>query len=309
MNGGSAIPGDSLLYIIKVKNTGTVAATGVVVNDTLPTGLNIKTIYNSGTLSGRIITWPTITTLAVGDSVRDSVKVTIDSSVVNGLARINVARIASNGITQLDSATVTPLNVAVLAEHKAVDRATGVAGDTLSYTFTYGNTGTDTARSVVITDTIPTLTSYVAGSLTGTGATYDTTHGRILITRSTIAPGVTNLSASYKVVVNSSVPIGFYTIRNIGVMTATNGTTKRDTAQSIIAATVIFTTSTKTNTDLNGGSANSGDSIRYTITVRNTGNTAATSVAVYDTLPAHLTPKAGTISNSGTYNGGTRVIS
>ena len=57
-----------------------------------------------------------------------------------------------------------------------------------------------------------------------------------------------------------------------------------------------FTTSTKTATDLNGGSLVAGDTVEFAITVINTGNDASINTIMSDPLPLGLTYVPGTIS-------------
>ena len=65
-----------------------------------------------------------------------------------------------------------------------------------------------------------------------------------------------------------------------------------------------LSTSTKTVTDLNAGDANPGDTLRYTITLRETGGVTAPGVRVTDDIPANVnsftvvTLPAGAVNNS-----------
>ncbi|PFR33676.1 hypothetical protein COK29_34020, partial [Bacillus cereus] len=54
---------------------------------------------------------------------------------------------------------------------KSVNRTVAGVGDTLTYTITVPNTGTGSAENVVLRDSIPNGTTFVAGSVTVGGVT------------------------------------------------------------------------------------------------------------------------------------------
>jgi uncharacterized repeat protein (TIGR01451 family) len=81
-----------------------------------------------------------------------------------------------------------------------------------------------------------------------------------------------------------------------------------------------FTTSTKTGSDINGGSLLAGDKLQYTINVINTGNDASVNTVMSDPLPMGVTYVPGSITLNGTaktdaagddqadYNAATRTV-
>ena len=81
-----------------------------------------------------------------------------------------------------------------------MDKPTPKPGDTLTYTIDYKNDGTGDAAFIIITDNIPTYTSYVTGSMKAGNAssTYATATpvpdnlsggGAVFIISGTLAPG------------------------------------------------------------------------------------------------------------------------
>jgi uncharacterized repeat protein (TIGR01451 family) len=56
---------------------------------------------------------------------------------------------------------------------KAADKTEAKSGDTITYTIVYKNEGNADAKDVIITDPIPTGTTYIENSVTG-GGIYDT---------------------------------------------------------------------------------------------------------------------------------------
>ena len=170
LNGGLHAPHDSLRYSIFVKNTGSVAATGVAVQDSLPSGITVVpgSITGGGTISGTVISFAPFT-LAVNDSVTFQFVATIDTTVADSSTVLNKAVIAANGVTKLVSAGFTAANRPVMTLAKSVDKPTPTVGDTVTYTISYANVGTNRAANVVVTDTIPQHTTYVPNSVTLNG--------------------------------------------------------------------------------------------------------------------------------------------
>jgi uncharacterized repeat protein (TIGR01451 family) len=76
---------------------------------------------------------------------------------------------ANNAASVTTNTVTTNVVLASLAISKAVNRATATSGDVLTYTLTYGNTGSGNATNVVITDAIPVNTTFIPGSASGTG--------------------------------------------------------------------------------------------------------------------------------------------
>ena len=68
--------GQSFSYTLAVANNGPSAAATVVVTDTLPAGVTFVSATAGGTLSGNVVTWPVIASLASGASQGYSVTVT-----------------------------------------------------------------------------------------------------------------------------------------------------------------------------------------------------------------------------------------
>ncbi len=81
----------------------------------------------------------------------------------------------------------TPPNLTLTLQ---ADKTEVQSGDILTYTLTYRNTASGSARNVVITNPLPQGAAYVAGSATG-GGVYDAGSGRITWTIPTLAGNAT----------------------------------------------------------------------------------------------------------------------
>ena len=88
-NGG---PGETLIYTIPVTNTSTADATNIVVTDTLPSWLNFVSADNGGTHSNGIVTWSGLN-INGGQTVNLMITVTINQSTPGGTQITNTAQV------------------------------------------------------------------------------------------------------------------------------------------------------------------------------------------------------------------------
>ena len=156
---------------------------------------------------------------------------------------------------------------------------------------------------ITVTDTLPTGFSYVSGTGTGWSCSaaaqvVTCNHppplamGATLPDLSlTVLPGQAAAPSKTNTAVVSSASLDF--------------NTANDTATDLTNVVLPnLSTSTKTVSDLNAGDANPGDTLRYTITLRETTGVAAPGVRVTDDIPANVsnfsvvTLPAGAVNNS-----------
>src|SRR3712207_548681 len=69
----SVVAGDTALYVITTSNAGPTSAFNVVVRDSLPAGMTFVRASRSATISGAVITWPTLASLAANATRADTV--------------------------------------------------------------------------------------------------------------------------------------------------------------------------------------------------------------------------------------------
>ncbi|HQK23590.1 MAG TPA: hypothetical protein PLM66_11945, partial [Candidatus Latescibacteria bacterium] len=171
LNGGLTLPADTLLYTIVIQNTGGGTATSVVLKDTVSTYLNY--VPNSATptpaATNPALQW-NVGTLAAGASATFTFRGVVKSPIANQTEILNKGWITYNtgamtGLSKLVTATITVTSQPIATCSKTVDKATAAPGDTLVYTVTYGNNGTDAATFLIISDTVPFETDYVPNSV------------------------------------------------------------------------------------------------------------------------------------------------
>ncbi len=165
-----ALPGSSMTYELSCANAGTADASGVVVSDTLPTGVSYLSddsglscpacaVGATGTL-----TWH-VGIISATETLSFSVNGWLTGSVSSGAILTNTASITttSGDSTTSDnkSAWVSTVNSPDLSVQKE-GPTYAAAGGSLAYTITVQNAGITSALSIVLTDTLPLSTTYVS---------------------------------------------------------------------------------------------------------------------------------------------------
>ncbi|MCE3001944.1 MAG: hypothetical protein LW860_04460 [Xanthomonadaceae bacterium] len=325
----TVLPGSTTTYTLTVSNTGSAATSGPIrVVDVLPAGLTIA----AGAVpvgGANAANW---TCSAAGQAITcDSSKVIAPaaSSVFSFVA--NVAANASGTLTNrarvggggdplnpnlpnegdtnactgngtprgcaIDSDTVPAAAIAALKSVNAGPDGIASPGKVLTYTIVVFNTGGANIAPVVITDPIPANTSYVAGSATGPGASFAAN----TVTWTLPAGSTFPVTLSFQVTVANPLPAGVATILNTHTVDGNPGcgtppctTTPTPSALSIA----------KTVADAGGSNtAEPGENLVYTITVSNSGGTAASNVGVTDAIDPNTAFVSA--SNGGSASGGT----
>jgi len=164
------VAGNNITYTLAYSNTGGADATGVVIRDTVPTNTTFVSATAGGSFGGGIVTW-TLGTVIAGGSGTVQFVAQVASPLANGTVITNVGySITSNEqgsiIGVSDTTTVTSLPFLILGKSDAPDPV--LAGSNITYTIAYSNTGTAGATGVVITDTVPTNTTFVSATGGGT---------------------------------------------------------------------------------------------------------------------------------------------
>lgn len=177
-NGALVQPGTPLVYTLTYTNSGNTAATGVVISDTLPANSTFDSIADGGTFDAAsgVAAW--IVDVAAGQTASVHWTVVADLPSAAGQTIDNVATFVAPDNSGSSNPVSNPLPFGDLTLVKAVSPTSTVEyGDTLTYSLTAVATGSLDQHSVVITDVIPTGTTYVAGSAACTGtpctASYD----------------------------------------------------------------------------------------------------------------------------------------
>jgi uncharacterized repeat protein (TIGR01451 family) len=287
--------GDIINYTITLADNGPNAATNARVTDLLPSSLLFVAAFPSqGTYDAATGLW----TVGTVDTTA-SRTLRIQAQVINGNSTINTASIAHadqfdpNTANNTASTTSTP-QAADLSVTKTVNNPTPNVGDTITYTVTLADNGPSNATGVIVQDSLPAGLTFVAA--VPTQGAYSATSGVWSV--GSVANGSSALLTISAVVANASASTNIAQITganqfdpNIGNNTAGTVVTPQQ-ADLVVSKTV------------NSPTPNVGDTIAYTVTVRDAGPNTATGVAVQDLLPAGLTFVSASPSQ-GSYSSGT----
>lgn len=293
VNDASPNLGDSVTFTITVSNTGASTATGVEIQDQLPTGLRINApgdIFESqGTYNASTGIWQ------VGSiGTNQSATLTITAVVDTAGPRSNSAQVIAADQADFDSTpndgmgddfasvpfATTSANLSLT---KTVDDATPNVNQDVNFTVTVFNAGPDAATGVTVLDQIPTGMTFVDSNV---GGQYNPATG--IWDVGTIASG-----GSATLTLQASV-------NSVGTKTNTaqvrtsdqddpnstpgnNATAEDDQASISLTPQAANLSLTKSVTNL---SPEVGDTITFQVTVRNSGPNNATGVQVRDRLPA-----------------------
>ncbi|MDJ0663302.1 MAG: SdrD B-like domain-containing protein [Acidimicrobiia bacterium] len=309
--------GDVVTFTVTVANAGPDSATGVAVEDVVPSGFSgIGAISNGGSAVGSVVTWSGLT-IAAGGSMDLTFAATVEAPPADyaNVAQVTAADQYDQDSTpgnddgdqsedDEDSASAVPQRVD-LSLAKAISDASPNVGDTVTFTVTVSNAGPDIATGVAVEDAVPDGFSAI-GSISNGGSAAGNT---VTWSGLTIASGG-SIDLTFQATVEA--PPADYT--NVAEVTAADqydpdstpsnddGDQSEDDEDSAGAVPrQIDLSLTKAVSD---PSPNVGDVVTFTVTVANAGPAAATDVAVEDAVPSGFSA-IGSISNGGSEAGNT----
>ncbi len=300
----TAAPGDTLTYTLTISNVGNQDATGVAVTDTLPVGTSFSAASDGGseTVPGSgVVTWPTFG-LAAGDAVTRTVTVTVDQPAASGLASlVNTATVTDDGLNgddptpgdNTDTDTDTLDAAPDLTLTKDDGGATAGTGDTIAWTLSYANNGTQDATGVVLTETVPLHTTFNTGTSTaGWVCVPDGSAGSTCtLAIGALAAGA-NSSAVFAADVDANLPDGIDLTTNSASIADDGGNgddpTPDDNSDSDDTPLVAVPDLVITKDD-GGVTVVPGQTYAWTLAYDNVGDQDATGVVLTETVPDDTT--------------------
>lgn len=290
----TANPGETLTYTIVVRNVGAHAVTGMTVVDTLPDHVMFVT-HTAGVAvgqAGKTLTWQfPSTTLGPGESFSFTVTVAIPALMPFGLTRLHNEAVVSTTVPETDTTnnkddddtnvTAAP-TIAIVKDGPA----TVNAGTSITYTIAWSVGGNAQATNATVTDALPPLTSFISASGNGTFA-----NGVVSWLVGTVKPGD---KGTVTLTVGTPADLTATTvITNVAVFDTTENTPVNEPAiTNVLVPQVLPAVAnpelaiTKT---VNKEFTNPGDTVEYTVIVKNVGAATAVNVTLTDSLPDGFT--------------------
>ncbi|MEU8417738.1 hypothetical protein AB0C24_33530 [Amycolatopsis japonica] len=288
-----AIPGDTLTYQVTLRNTGVIPVPALTVRDTLPPGTTyVSSTPSKGTASGTgPIDWA-VNGLAVGETATLTVRVKVEEAAI-GKELVNRANVPTGPPPVVPPDNRCPDDPAAACAKtkvpspsytvtKTADKESADPGDTVRYKVVVANTGKVTAADLKVVDDLtgvlddavyqndatasPGSVSYVEPKLTWTG---------------TLAAGQ---SAEFTYSVKVKNPnTGDNRLKNV-VTSETPGGNCPPGSTDPKCGTTTPVSGLLIEKSVDKQSANPGDAVKYTVTVRNTGQTKISGATFTDDL-------------------------
>ncbi|MBT7199700.1 MAG: DUF11 domain-containing protein, partial [Candidatus Marinimicrobia bacterium] len=279
--------GDTVHYTINLYNTGNIPSTQTTINDVLPEYVSFVSASHSGAIVDGTVSW-SIDEMMPGDSINVSLDVKVDASMPANTDLTNTATVENAQGVSTEASVHSLANPWIQTISKWAEDREYAFGDTVEFTITIDNTSPDPVHTITVTDTLPEPLEFV--SATNGGAVENSA---VVWTLGTLNAG--NVITLDVVTTVGSLLEARPEITNRAWISTTNaGTSFGDHIVSLAAFPELVLEK------LSSESVQAGDSLVYTFTMSNTGNSMAHDVVLSDTLPAHVS--FGSANGDFTYN-------
>ncbi|HNT75417.1 MAG TPA: right-handed parallel beta-helix repeat-containing protein, partial [Anaerolineae bacterium] len=305
--------GGLITYRIDYANEGNAAATGIVIRDTLPVGMQwvadtAVPPWTRAQTSPEVV-W-TLPTLAAGARGSFLVTTTVTTDDACGLQLTNLVVVTGTTLearldNNADSAEPVTILYPDVAIRKTTTASTVTPGGEIAYTLTYSNAGAASAVGIRITDTLPANTTFVRDTCGGVRT--QPGPGIVVWTLPDLAP---HTQRTCEVVVRTETAVCAQTVLasnvvDIGTTTPECNLVNNHADTGGFPITVVWADVAITKT-VASGTVLPGGTVVYTLLYANQGTAPAANVRLTDTLPANTTLLANTC---GAPNGGSGVVS
>ncbi len=291
-NSPPPLPGNEIYYRITCRNHGNLPAHNIVLTDTLPPTLT----YTSHAANGwtLVMTDPVVftrTELAAEANSYLSLYARVADAADPGTELVNTVEVItsdsdedlSNNTAEHTTLVETPTwDMHVI---KTLLDAP-LSGHKVTYQINYQNEGNAPAHDVVLTDTLPSQLIYLGHSAVGWSVVQT---GTILVlTRAEVSAGGTG-AVDIDVLIPNTLSPGDVFTNTVAIATSDADIDPNDDTYRLVTMVVSPTRDVSVDKFLSSGSKVPGETIRYRLSVQNSGNFTATDIVLTDTLPAGVT--------------------
>lgn len=294
------MPNGYAVYTIAFGNAGSGTATGVVISDTLTGDLMyVSATPSPAIVSGQALVW-NVGTLAPGQQglIKITVKIKSTVPVCQSYIVDNIGKVTASNATSAQANTIFTVLCFDLYANKIIDKPLVVSGDIVTYTINYGNSGSFAAPNRSLVDSLPSGLQYISGSVTilsGANIGNPIVSGNISGGQNLTWTGFTNMAAGYRGLVSIKAQIigpvtsGHVYLNTVCIVGDNNYNNNNcGTATTTVTGGVTPFFDLTLSKSIDRSTANIGDAVTYTITVRNESDVTApvNGYTVQDYLPA-----------------------
>ncbi len=305
--------GATVTFTLQITNLGNTTATNIQATDYFPSQLDTVTdgggdgtwVYTAGTHTG---SWA-IASLAVGATATRTISARVNLGNNDPLSFFNTLNIDAVdqadpvGANNSDSASMRVDAADIQLTKVLATTANPLEGDTVTFTITATNNGPNPATGLTVTDVLPVGLTYA--SHTVSRGSYNGGSG--LWTILTGGDKAFNVGDVATLILNATVDVG----TNGTLLTNNVSVSAVDQSDNVSANDAASASVFVGGKDLamaksvSNATPNVGETISYTLTVTNSGPSAATGVVVTDLLPAGVTYSSD--NGAGAYVSGSGV--
>jgi uncharacterized repeat protein (TIGR01451 family) len=273
----AVVAGLPVSYTVTAANAGPSTATSVVLTGTVPSGLTGVTATSAGGTCAVTGTKAECTYASVANAASRTMTISgnVPSGAAPGTAYTLGASITSATFEPRQSDNTASVSTPVTASADLeVDLtyapATPIGGQTITYTATVKNNGPSTARNIVLSDPIPFGSVYLSATIPG-GTCVKTTTGTVECSLATLAAGATTTATI-------AMTLGNRVTNAVSIKSDTpdpdvNNNVATVTGSSVMSADISI------DIALSKYTAYVGETITYTLTVKNNSPLGAGTVA------------------------------
>jgi uncharacterized repeat protein (TIGR01451 family) len=305
----TAVNGDTIKFVIRFTNNGTKNLTNVVITDTLPKQLTKNTVlYGHGTVDNNIVSYYA-GPLAVGESDTIVVVSTVAGSPYIPERVTNVAYAKANETSlQRAEASFTSLigRLDKLLLHMTVSSPTAYTGDSLKYVLRVTNVSNRTLTNVIVRDPVPFQLENIRVEDPNTTRAHPAKVSIVPVSEAGMDfPDSLRLEGSVVMYQKDTIAVGevdsFYVKTNVRLdrpnfelILNTGFATTDQTEQIIAQAVTLVEPRTRKNFQLqltkrvSKDTVHIGDTMSYTIHLKNITGGPLTKITVVDTLPPQI---------------------
>ncbi len=318
LTGGTATAGQTVVYTLTISNTGNQNAANVAATDAIPAGTTFAAASSPGWTCSPTSRAPSSCSLAVGAltagaSITKAISFLLDSPLPSGQAALQNQACVSDGSRRACASTsdpILPSGQPVLSIRKTYTGGPLRPGALLAFHLLVTNSGNASANGVRLQETVPAGVVFSAADSDPAWACAGTGPGSACsLPIATLAAGVTR-EFVFAVRAPNPLPPNVRQVANSACLLDSGGSSLScDSTSTPLNVVVYLSLDDALLVDNNhDGFLSHGDTLRYTLVVKNTTDQAALAVTLTTRLDPHVALLVGSVvTNAGSVFSGNHV--